>query len=257
MSSSTKSNPRFAAYRTLPGTLRRAVQLSALVPFMVAGFATAQTSSPASPLQGKIQAMQQAAAENAKRLHDYQWIETDTVTLNGTPKPPRQSLCHFTPDGKLSKTPIGSSQDSPKLSRGPLKRKIEEKKIAEVKEELAEVGNVTSSYLPLNPNLLKQAIEVRRVELEHDGARGVNSAVIHDYAKPGDQVLLTMDGAMTRLQQITVKTYLSSPADPLSLSVQFSVLPDGTSYPSLTTQDAPAKRLSVTTVSANFTRAVP
>jgi hypothetical protein len=62
---------------------------------------------------------------------------------------------------------------------------------------------------------------------------------------------------MTRLQQISVKTYMSSPSEPLNLAVQFSVLPDGTSYPSVTTQDAPTKRLSIMTVSANFTRALP
>jgi acetylglutamate synthase len=109
----------------------------------------------------------------------------------------------------------------------------------------------------LNPVLLKQALETRRVDLEHEGTRGGNTIVIHDYAKAGDQLILTLDGAMKRLQLITVKTYLSSPADPMSITIQFSILPDGTSYPSVTAVDAPAERLSMMTVSANFSRVVP
>jgi hypothetical protein len=103
--------------------------------------------------------------------------------------------------------------------------------------------------------LLKQALESRRVDMEHDGSHGSNSIVIHDYIKPGDQLILTLDSAMKTLQQIEVKTYLSSASDPVTITVRFSVLPDGTSYASITTLDEPAKRLSSVTVSADLTKA--
>ncbi len=239
-------------------TLRLIVWLSsALLPFTLTSLAATQAASlPPDSAQQRIRTIQQAAAENGQLLHQYQWIETATVTLKGSPRPSQQSLCHFTPNGEVSKTPIGSAQETPQLSGGPLKRRIEKKKIGEVQEEIAEVHNLTASYLPLNPALLKQAFETRRVDIEHDGSHGSNAIVIHDYAKQGDQLMLTLDGAMKRLQLVTVKTYLSSPSDPVSITVQFSILPDGTSYPSVTAMDAPAKRLSTVTVSANFTKAV-
>jgi hypothetical protein len=251
-------HPNFQAWKALMRTWIPAVWLSlALALFLASGFAAAQALRPSDPFQQKIQAAQLAAAENARQLREYQWIETATVTVNGSPKPPKQSLCHFGPDGKISKTPIGAAQETPQLSGGPLKRRIEKKKIAEVHEEFSEIGDLSALYLPLNPALLKQAFEIRRVELEHDGTRGGDTIVIHDYAKPGDQLILSLDGAMSRVQQIAVKTYLSSPSAPVSITVRFSSLPDGTSYPSLTALDAPEQKLSMTTVSADFSRAVP
>jgi hypothetical protein len=238
----------------LTGASRRLIWLSlALLPLALGNSAGAQASLPPSPLQQRIQAVQQVAAENARRLHEYQWIETATVTINGSAKPPKQSLCHYGPDGKVSKTPIGSAQEAPQLSGGPLMRRIEKKKTTEVKEEFAEIGSLSSQYLPLHPALLKQALETRSVDLEHDGSHAI---VIHDYVKPGDQLILTLDPAMKTLQQVEVQTYLSSASDPVSITVRFSALPDGTSYPRVTALDEPAKRLSSVTASADFTKAV-
>ncbi len=50
------------------------------------------SQTPAAPPapQQKIQGLQQAAAKNEQRLHQYQWIETPTLNLNGTTRPPKQ-----------------------------------------------------------------------------------------------------------------------------------------------------------------------
>ncbi len=110
-------------------------------------------------------------------------------------------------------------------------RRIEKKKTAEVKEEFAEIGSLSAQYLPLHPALLKQALETRRVDLEHDGIHASNTIVIHDYVKPGDHLILTLDPAMKTLQRVEVKTYLSSASDPVSITVRFSALPDGNFVP--------------------------
>jgi len=212
-----------------------------------------QTSAAPETVQQKIQRMQQSAAENEQRLHQYQWTETATVTMSGTPRPPKQFLCRYNTSGAIVKTPIGPQEGPPPVSGGPLRRHIMEKKIADAEQELAATRELTAMYLPLNPGALKQSLQTRRIDLEHEPTGG-NALVINDYAKSGDRLTLDLDAATLQLRRITVKSYFGSPADAFTATVQFSVLGDGTNYPSIATIDAPAKKLSITTVSSRFSR---
>lgn len=218
-------------------------------------FGYAQTPTVPETFQQKIQRMQQAAAQNEQKLHQYQWIETATVTMNGTPRPPKQSICRYNPYGTLVKTPVGPQGRPPPVSGGPLRRHIMEKKIEEAEQELAATRQLTARYLPLDPGTLKQSLQTLRIDLEHEPTGG-NALVINDYAKSGDRLILDLDTATLQLRRITVKSYFGSPADPFTATVQFSLLGDGASYPSITTIDAPAKKLSITTVSSSFSRLV-
>ncbi len=113
MNNDTVRNPHFQPRTILARASRRLIWLSsAFLPLALGSSAGAQASLPSSPLQQRIQAVQQAAAENARRLHEYQWIETATVTINGSAKPSKQSLCRYGPDGKVSKTPVESAQEA-------------------------------------------------------------------------------------------------------------------------------------------------
>jgi hypothetical protein len=203
-------------------------------------------------LQQKIQQMQQATYRNEQQLHTYQWIETVTTTSNGKTGPPRRSICRYAPDGTLYKTPL-QPQEQPKLSGGPLRRKIEEKKIEEAQQEATQVHALTGLYLPLNQTKLKQAFHANRVDLEQSATDG-SAIIVHDYAKLGDQMRFSLDLATMQIRGITVKSYFDDPKDALTVHVEFSLLPDGTAYPSVTTINAPSKKLSVTTVSSEFSR---
>src|SRR5258705_10814783 len=75
-----------------------------------------QTPAVSEALQQKIQGVQQAAAQNEQKLHQYQWIESATVTMNGTPRPPKQSICRYNPYGTVVKTPIGAQGGPPPVS---------------------------------------------------------------------------------------------------------------------------------------------
>jgi hypothetical protein len=229
--------------------------LPVIAALMLPNLGSAQTPAVPQALQEKIQSLQQAAAQNEQKLRQYQWIETVTITLNGTPRPPKQSICRYTPYGTVTKTPIGPPQQPPQPSGGPFRRQIEERKIAEAEQELAAVRELTAMYLPLNPGVLKQALHTRRIDLEHEPTGG-NALVINDYAKPGDRLSLDLDTATLQLRRITVRSYFVYASDVYAASVQFSVLGDGAVYPAITTIEAPAKRLSITTVSSSFSRPV-
>jgi hypothetical protein len=131
-----------------------------------------------------------------------------------------------------------------------------EKKIEEGEQELAATRGLTAMYLPLDPTALRQALQTRRVDLEHEPTGGNALVIINVYAKSGDRLTLDLDTATLQLRRTTVKSYFASPADAFTANVRFSVLGDGTTYPSVATIDAPGKKLSITTVSSSFSTPV-
>ncbi len=88
---------------------------------MAALFAALPAFAQDSAVQERLAAVKLVMALNAQKLHQYQWIETTQVTLNGDARPPTQASCQYGPDGKVQKTPIGSP---PAPSGGPLMRSI-------------------------------------------------------------------------------------------------------------------------------------
>jgi hypothetical protein len=203
-------------------------------------------------IQDKLQQMQQAAVRNTQQLHAYQWIESTSLTINGKTGEPKQVICHYTPNGQFVKTPLGQ-QEPPRISGGPLKQHIVKKKIEEAEEEISEITNLVSSYLPLNPSQLESAWHTKRVDFEHNGDSG-NTIIINDYAKPGDQFRVSLNMATLQIQRIVIQTYFKTQQDPMSVDVRFSQLADGTVYPSISTINAPSKKVVITKTSTNFSK---
>jgi len=224
----------------------------ALIPVFLSFAALAQSPQQLGALQQKLQEIQQATAMNEQQLRGYQWIETTTLTIEGKPRPPQQSLCRYGPDGTVHKTPM-QAQQAPQVSGGPLRKHIAEKKIEEFQEEVAQIHALTAMYLPLSHAKLGQALHVNRVDLERDGANG-SAIIVNDYAKPGDQLRISLNVSTMHVQRIEVKSYFDQPSDALTADVQFSLLPDGTTYPSVSTINAPSKKISITTVSSDFSK---
>ena len=206
------------------------------------------------PLEQRLQIMEQASARSQQQLHSYQWIEATTLTIDGKTKEPKQSLCSYSADGHLIKKPMGGSGE-PQISGGPLKKHIIKKKLEEFHEEMAQVGGLTALYLPLNNGRLKDALHTRRVDYEHEQSAGF-TVIVNDYAKPGDQLRLTINPDSLQIQRIVVQTYFDGPQDSLTADVRFSELADGTVYPSVTTINAVGKKLQIATVSSDFSRPV-
>jgi hypothetical protein len=224
----------------------------ALIPVLLSCAALAQSQLEPGPLRQKIQEIQQATVMNEQQLHRYQWIETTTLTIDGKSGQPKQSICRYATDGTLYKTPL-QPQEAPAVTGGPLRRRMAERKIEEFQEKVAQVHALTAMYLPLDHPKLEQALHANRVDLEHDGTNG-SAIIVNDYAKPGDQLRLTLNTSTMQIERITVRTYFDQPNDALTADVQFSQLPDGTVYPSVTAINAPSKKISITTVSSDFSK---
>jgi hypothetical protein len=208
-------------------------------------------------LQQKLEQMQQATAWNEQQLHTYQWIEATTLTIDGTSAPPKQSICRYSADGTLLKTPLGppGQQGMPGRRGGAIKKHIAKEKEEKIQGEVKQIHALTQLYLPFNQAKFREVLGTGKVDLEHDGANG-DAIILYNYRKAGDQLRLTLDPATMQIVRISVKTYFEEHQDVMTVDIHFSLLADGTIYPALTSIEAPSMKLSIATVDSDFSKAI-
>jgi Rieske Fe-S protein len=216
--------------------------------------AIAQTAAPAGgQLQQRLAEIKQSTAANQQKLHKYQWTETTQATLKGEPKPPKQSLARYGPDGKVQKTPIGAPQPQQQQQSGRggrLKQRVIEKKKEEFQEYGEQIKNLIALYLPPDSQKMQEAFRYDKASLSKDS--GTAEILFRDYALAGDRMTLSFDTASKKISSINVQTYMDDPKDTVTLDVHFATLPDGTNYVQGTTLNATAKQLQVTTTNSNY-----
>jgi hypothetical protein len=219
---------------------------------MIIGTVTLAITVPAisqnTEVQEKLAAVKQAAAENKRKLSQYQWIETTQLTLKGDAKPPTKNSCQYGPDGKVQKTPVGPPPQQP--SGGRAKQKIIENKKEEMKDYMQDVKAVLAMYVPPDPQKMQAAFEAKKVSLSP--AEGTANLVFTDYALPGDKMTLSFDTASKKIAGLTINTYMGKEKDVVTLQVKMGSLPDGTNYEQQTVLNATAKQLVVTTTNSNY-----
>jgi hypothetical protein len=135
----TKNKQTVASATNRSGARWMMIGVAALV-------ATFPTLAQNGALQEKLAAVKQVMAENAQKLHQYQWIETTQLTLKGDQKPPKQDSCQYGPNGQVQKTPIGPPPEQP--SGGRMKQRVIEKKKEEMQEYMGDVKGLLSMYVP-------------------------------------------------------------------------------------------------------------
>jgi hypothetical protein len=244
----TQAIPSSHPRPTRSGALLFAATLLAFV--LPAPHAVGQADNP--DLQQKLAALKQAAAANQQKLHQYQWIETTQLTLNGDAKPPSQSMCLYGPDGKVQKTPMGSPQPQQAPSGGRLKQRIIAKKKGEIKDYMGQVKTLIALYLPPDPQHMQQAFQSGKVSLNSTAGPGIAEIVFKNYALPGDQMTISFNTAAKKISALNVNTYLDDPKDTVTLAVTFASLPDSTNYVQQSVLNATAKKLQVTTTNSNY-----
>jgi len=199
-------------------------------------------------LQEKLAAVKQAAAENKQKLQQYQWTETQQLTLNGDAKPPTQFLCRYGPDGTVQKTEIGPPPAPP--SGGRLKQRVVANKTAEMKQYMQDVQGVLSMYVPPDAQKMQQAYQAGNVSV--NPVDGNVNLVFKNYAQPGDQMTLTFNTAQKKISSLNINTYMGQAKDVVTLQVQMATLPNGINYAQQNVLNATAKKLVVTTTSSNY-----
>lgn len=201
-------------------------------------------------LQERIAELKQSMAANQAKLRTYQWVETTEVSLKGEMKKREQKQCRYGPDGQVQKTPLGEAGGGNKPQRG-LKGKMVEKKVDELKDYMERVGSLVKRYVPPDPEKMQASFQAGKAGLNRPGG-GMASLIFQDYAKPGDKVTLAFNTDAKKLQSYSVNTYLDSPQDVVTLTADFSSLPDGTNHVARTLLNAAGKQITVNTTNSNY-----
>jgi hypothetical protein len=200
-------------------------------------------------MEAKLAAVKQAAAANKAALQHYTWTETVQVALNGEVKSTKVMSCSYGPNGQVVKTPIGPPPAEPK--GGPLRRRVAEEKKDELTGYMEQVKAVIGLYVPPDAGRMQQAHQAGNLSLGRPAA-GEAGLVFKNYAQPGDAMTLDFSTAARKLAGLNVNTYVGDPSQPVTLTVQFASLPDGTNYPASVVVNAPAKKIQVTTTNSNY-----
>jgi len=199
--------------------------------------------------QEKLAALKQSAAQNKQRLMQYQWTETQQITLKGEPKGTKEFLCRYGPDGQVAKTPIGVSDSQPPQG-GRLKQRVVQKKKEEMQDYMGDVKSVLALYLPPDPQKMQRAFQSGNASFTP--AEGMLNIAFKNYAQPGDQMTVAFNQQEKKISHIDVNTYTQSPDQVVTLAVQMGSLPDGTNYTEQTILNAKTKNLVVTTTNTNY-----
>ena len=230
---------------------RRLVLLSLIAGVVATVALSAVGQAAKADLMEKLTALKQSIAQNQQTLHKYQWTETSQLTLKGEPKPPKQFLCQYGPDGQVQKTPIASEGMQPSQG-GRLKQRMVKKKTEEMQDYMADVKTLLSVYVPPDPAKLQQAYQSGNASISKAPATGMVNLIFQNYDKTGDQLTISFDGQTKKIASLSVKTYMQQPSDAVTMDTHFASLPDGTNYPQKTVLNMTAKKMVVTTTNSNY-----
>jgi hypothetical protein len=209
-----------------------------------------QEDSSKVALQQKVAELKKNVAANRAKLAKYQWLQTTQVSIKGEVKDEQRAQCRYGPDGKVQKTPTASSKpaEEPKVPGG-LRGKMAQKKIAEMKSYMERLKSLIGHYAPPNPERLQSELQAGKASLQLTA--GNSELTFKDYYKQGDKVTFSYDTTAKRLTSYNVDTYLDDPQkDIVTLTNQFTTLPDGTNYLQETLLDAKDKEIQIKTTNS-------
>ena len=208
------------------------------------GVLCAQQASKAD-VQKRVAAFKDSMAQNQRALAQYTWKQQTQMLLDGDVKNTSVEQVRIGPDGKMEKTPLSDPNQQQKKKPRGLKGKIAAKKMAEMKAYIERLMSLCGRYMKPLPDRLQQAVKEGRAEV----VQGVGSPVLQlkfkDYYKAGDLLSISVDREAMSMHALEASTYLDGEDDPVSLSMQFDALQDGTSYMKLLDIGAPAQKLAL------------
>jgi hypothetical protein len=206
-------------------------------------------------MQQKVAEFKQMLAANQQARRAFTWLETTQIAYQGVVKTTKLSDCQFSgPSPKPTCTEL-SLQQAP-LTGGFIRRKIEEKKGAELKAEMDSVRTLVMDYVPLNSEMIEKSYQAGNVLVSEDPVAGTRKLLITSYQQKGDTVTIIWNTATKKLNWVKLSTYLVKPSAPVQATVQFANLPNGVFYAYRKSVSVPASGVVVTVTSSDFAESV-
>lgn len=203
-------------------------------------------------LQQKVGEIKLAVAENKQALAHYSWQQQQTTAIKGDVKDTKLFQVHVGPEGQPQKVELENTPATSGGGGGRIKRHVVEKKKEEYQEYGDQIHALAEQYAQPDPGRLQQAFQQGNIALGPAGIPSEVKLLITNYVKPGDRVTLIFNRQARAIQSLEVATYLNTPADAVTIQVQFSKLPDGTNHVATMQVNGESKNLLVTTENSNY-----
>jgi len=204
--------------------------------------------------QDKVAALKQSLSANEKLQKQYRWVETTVISLKGEEKSRIQKQCFYGPDGKVQKQQLTAPpQES---APGGMKGKIAAKKKEEITATMKQAVALVQSYVPPDPQRIQAVKTAGNLAMNSTGPDSIRLD-LRNYVKSGDTLSLGLDTARNALQTVSVKSYLESEKDAITLEVTFARLREGLSYPGNIVLNVPGEKIQVVVQNSNYQRVTP
>jgi hypothetical protein len=220
----------------------------ALVVLAMAAPAGAQAPDRSPQSLQVLAAVGMQLGESMRMLTGYTFQQRTAVQINGEPKGVTLVQVAFGPDRQPMMTTLSSPPEN--VSGGPLRRRIEEKKIEDMKDEIQQVVQLSNSYLILNEGKLQQLGQMAQVWMNPDGTS--IRVVASGFQQPGDQITILCDGVTKRQKETQVTTSIFG--GPMTIVAQYQQLPTGLNYNAQTVINVPAKGLQLNINTYNYVK---
>lgn len=134
---------------------------------------------------------------------------------------------------------------------------MKQRVVANKKEEYTDYADkmkaLAEQYVPPDSTRLQMAYAQGNILMGPIGAAPNElQLVISNYLKPGDSMTLVFDKEQKRILRLQIATYMDDVKDAMTLSVQFSSLPDGTNHVSMMVLNGVSKQLNIAIQNSNY-----
>ena len=148
------------------------------------------------------------------------------------------------------------SAPAPAEKKRGLRGKVVEKKVGEMKEELAAAAALAQAYVPPAADKLQAVITAGNLSASQAGP-DMAAIQFADYNKSGDSLSLVFDQQALSLAQLNVDSWLKDEKDIVTINVTFELLADGTNHAATTVLNIPGSNIEVSITNSNYQKVSP
>jgi hypothetical protein len=225
--------------------------VTALLALMVLAGCITPAKAQSPDLQQRVADIKAEMANNKRALMSYNWTQQVTISLKGEVKKVQHFQVRLGPDGSQQKTSLDAPPAPP--SGGRLKQRVVANKKEEYTDYADSMKDLTDQYVPPNGELLQQAYAKGNIMMgPAAGNPNAVKLVVSNFVKPGDSLTILFDREQKRVLNLQIASYLSSPKDAVSLTVQFSQLPGGVDYAGTVILDGSGKQMNIAMQNMNY-----
>ena len=199
------------------------------------------------PAQIAVKVSEQRVA-NEKAKKKYTWKSRTQVKRGGDEVALKVELVRYTLDGELQKTVIGGTPP-PKEKRG-LRGLKQKKQQAKQREWSADLQKLLTAYaLPTTGKVLDF---IEQADVRPGKDRGTLRIRGTSVVKPGDEMVMLVDGETKKLKKVTVRTRLDN--ELVRMEVDHAELASGLGYTARSIVRVPSKTIVMTVENFDFRR---